>query len=648
MKKKKMILFAAMFAAVSCALDEPWAGREDRECFMMQASVEDASRDSVLSTGGTKAIGVLPAGDSLYLHSFSSGMAEPATKSSPVTELHSSFTCSGYSFSGAWSDSNQPNLFFAKEFTKNEYNIWNSADRYLWPGAGYSCRFYAVAPYSTTNPVITSGASDGGAPTFRYTVSDDPLQQTDVLESVSSDMAGDSYNYVRLKFRHTLAGIRVKASDFGVAGTISSVVIEGLRNTGSHVIGSNSWTNLSGSATYTVNASTVIGEENDYDLVSGDNTLLVIPQTCPSGSKMTITFVNKADGSSHTLTCDLSGKSLVMGEVTTYIISLDPDGWTGDWIGVSQPADFENTDAESEPQTISVKTYKQHITGIRKALRWQAEFSLNGGVTWSSTPPAWLALSETSGPGIEDEQLINVVVAKRTYEQQTISVQSEAEDQERSAALRIDTELGTSAEPADLSYYDYNGYKTTNMNTANCYVVHRPGWYKIPLVYGNAIKEGAVNKNAFFWPNIRSTTDSETGVVTYYDTEFEDSYGQKFNESSSPYVKAHMEAAGKSLGEAALLWFDSPCVMNVEAELRDKDSQCPYIVFHIPASKAYEGNALIAVKDNDGTVAWSWHIWICNRDLSPLAVTNYTSQVFNIMPVGLGWCGWGTQANFKI
>ena len=647
--KTKVSFIVSAILAVSCAIDEPWTGYEEDRLFMMQTTVDEPSQEVILSAGSTKSVGVLPSGDTLYVSSVSTGMADAMTKSAPVTELFPTFACSGYSFSGSWQGTETPDLFFNAQFTKNEYNIWNSADRYLWPGESVSCRFYAVAPYSDTNPKITSSASTAGAPSYAYTVPNDPAQQIDVLESVSDDMAGDSYNYVRLKFRHALAGIRVKTSDFGVSGTISSVVIEGLYNSGSRTVGASSWIGLTGNATYTVNPSAIVGEENDFNLVEGDNTLLVIPQTCPSGAKMTITFINKGDGSSHTLTCDLSGKQLSMGKITTYILSLDPNGWTADWIGVSQTADFVNTDADSDPQQISVKTYKQHITGIRKALRWSTEFSTDEGRTWTTTPPAWLSLSETSGPGIEDEQVINVVAAKRTYEQQLISVQNEAsEDEARSKAMQSDTELGTYDEPADLSYYDYNGYRAVSMNTANCYVVHRPGWYRIPLVYGNAIKNGSVNVNSFFWPNISSTTDAESGAVTYYDTDFRDSYDVAFTASSSPYVKAHIEAAGKTLGEVSLLWFDSPCIIEVEAELRDKGTQCPYIVFHIPAEKACEGNALIAVKDSDGNVAWSWHVWICNRDLSPLSLTNYTSQVFEIMPVNLGWNGWGTQATFKI
>ncbi len=38
---------------------------------------------------------------------------------------------------------------------------------------------------------------------------------------------------------------------------------------------------------------------------------------------------------------------------------------------------------------------------------------------------------------------------------------------------------------------------TTAMNTANCYIINAPGRYSLPLVYGNAIKNGATNSSAY-------------------------------------------------------------------------------------------------------------------------------------------------------
>ena len=55
----------------------------------------------------------------------------------------------------------------------------------------------------------------------------------------------------------------------------------------------------------------------------------------------------------------------------------------------------------------------------------------------------------------------------------------------------------------DLSRYDIYGNiypgatEGVPYNTANCYVVSAPGTYIFPIVYGNAIKNGAVNTDAY-------------------------------------------------------------------------------------------------------------------------------------------------------
>ena len=50
----------------------------------------------------------------------------------------------------------------------------------------------------------------------------------------------------------------------------------------------------------------------------------------------------------------------------------------------------------------------------------------------------------------------------------------------------------------DLSMLDCAGNERTDGQwTANCYMVHTAGDYKLPLVYGNAIKAGETNAAAY-------------------------------------------------------------------------------------------------------------------------------------------------------
>ena len=40
---------------------------------------------------------------------------------------------------------------------------------------------------------------------------------------------------------------------------------------------------------------------------------------------------------------------------------------------------------------------------------------------------------------------------------------------------------------------------------------------------------------------------------------------------------------------------------------------------------------------------WSWHIWVTERDLSSVEVTNFQNVTYKFLPVNLGWCGFGNE-----
>lgn len=166
-----------------------------------------------------------------------------------------------------------------------------------------------------------------------------------------------------------------------------------------------------------------------------------------------------------------------------------------------------------------------------------------------------------------------------------------------------------------------DGSSMAEESTANCYVVRANGKYKIPLVYGNAIKNGVVNSSAFY--NAAASTA------------FEDSYGGVFTADSSPYIKDHASARSASISSAEVLWTHGDAQVSVE----DVDSD--YLTFSV--SSFAPSNALVAVKDNNGTILWSWHLWLTEQDLSPVTITNHDGVNFQIMPVALGWNGWTTE-----
>lgn len=181
----------------------------------------------------------------------------------------------------------------------------------------------------------------------------------------------------------------------------------------------------------------------------------------------------------------------------------------------------------------------------------------------------------------------------------------------------------------DLSLYDIQGNKTSQRTTANCYVVSKPGKYKIPVVYGNAITGGKTNRKAYLYSGT---------YATYLNVleRFVDHLNQPVysgNDSSDPWVSNKY-----SLSKCQLLWQDSQnLVTDVYLSGGQGYKEEKFLCFEVKPENFNQGNAVIAVY-SDNIVAWSWHIWVTDSDLSPVAVRNQANKLYYALPVNLGWC----------
>ena len=204
---------------------------------------------------------------------------------------------------------------------------------------------------------------------------------------------------------------------------------------------------------------------------------------------------------------------------------------------------------------------------------------------------------------------------------------------------------GTESNPYDLSMYDIHGNPRTSRTTANSYVVSAPGWYKFPVVYGNAITNGADNKSAYdpygegaplkdHWDWVWGDFDVRENQHDVYMTEH---FFNAFNEPiSSPYVLVDVAASNP---QAVLVWQDTAVNDEIikygtnDLKLVGTGSNA-YIQFYIDKENIHQGNIVLAVRDGNGgaekDVLWSWQIWVCEKDLNPI-----TSK--NLMPYNLGW-----------
>ena len=194
-------------------------------------------------------------------------------------------------------------------------------------------------------------------------------------------------------------------------------------------------------------------------------------------------------------------------------------------------------------------------------------------------------------------------------------------------ALQEAAVRGTQASPIDLSFDNtgilHNGFLFDNKQyTANCYIVCAPGWYSFPLVYGNAIAAGSVNTDAYA-PNVSGTTALSP---------FVDACGQGI---TSPYINN----GPKPVTKARLEWTDVVGLVADEVSVVGSGTDAR-IVFEVPKAYIREGNALISALAADGSVLWSWHIWVSGAGGSewyPVKVVNKNNVDFDFMQINVGW-----------
>lgn len=160
----------------------------------------------------------------------------------------------------------------------------------------------------------------------------------------------------------------------------------------------------------------------------------------------------------------------------------------------------------------------------------------------------------------------------------------------------------------------------TARNTANCYLVHATGTYTLPLVYGNAIKDGADNKSAY-----TSTAATSENVLNPF-----------INHQSVGITDPYIKNNGITLTEAKLLWQDVEGMIDPSSVSISGDN----LTFRV-TDKINYGNAVLAVYDDQSPkqIAWSWHIWATDYKLgTDLKVTTYGGTTHKLLPVVLGWC----------
>ena len=556
--------------------------------------------------------------------------------------------------------------FDPKPYMDNELSeapAW-STNRY-WPRESDRIRFYAYAPQNVLvgGPDNIDGLPSGASiPSFEYKVSDEVKNQQDLLVA-SADYAGNLCQVAHLEFGHALTAVNIQIAGSVTDFELTGLVISGLKNQGTYtykwedgamvdgswIEGSNGdtdtissthdkggWTDLDGSASYTLFPRPVEGDQtpvtsleltgdtgSDVVFTDGNMLLLMMPQELGDEAKITVTGRDKVLNKDVTLTANIGGldtngdpKEWVAGKRVTYTLSFSSTN-------IQYTINVIANNKDNIPyygikdQSYTVQSYKtvtrSGLDPLVIPVPWTAVAIENGNEV---AIPAGLILSGTSGSGV-DLSVDNLNESfKFTLLPYLSSTNSKSHNNIVTGTSQLYARLGTKDVPYDLSTLNNYSTSATPYNTANCYLVFAPGYYTFPLVYGNAITNGATNSSSYngysgsYTQSLKTTdykgnVDGDSinvpcqGLGTFLD----------HNDAgiTGPWIVNTNSRGGKyAPATAEIVWQDEPYLVT-EVKLNDNKD---YIQFRVHEETVCDGNAVIAVKDSNGTIMWSWHIWV--------------------------------------
>jgi len=309
---------------------------------------------------------------------------------------------------------------------------------------------------------------------------------------------------------------------------------------------------------------------------------------------------------------------------------------------------------------VQFDTYKKNESGEKVYVPiGKVEYSADGVSGWTTTLPTTTFTADFDPDRMTTTGIRDKATAAMTgfdpIEKETVTVDAATR---HTQILRGRTPVGSDSAPRDLSLYTVEGKARTGDKrvTANCYVVNGGGWYKFPLVYGNAIDQEriagkGVNEQAYH-PGALS---SESRFLQT----FQNYLGAGI---TSPYI---LTDTGVSISdvEAVVVWSDAgpSALESVEQITNDNvsvlDEDHGYIRFFIDKTKIHQGNIVIALRKKESvdpakTILWSWHIWVSDLAMTPVRMSAVNERVpgetaarpyTDFMQHNLGACEEGTM-----
>lgn len=546
--------------------------------------------------------------------------------------------------------------WFNEEKTRNNGILYNTRS---WSWLQPHGRFYAVYPESTngSNGIKFSKPNGTTAPSIEFTVNTDVRKQVDLMTACSGNVHyATRFQAPRtnLQFRHALTAIRFAVGQnlsFNKTIkdiTLKNVLIKSKYTLSNKLDGTGAAWNHSGYDTrrnvtlsnvnYNTNenANSIVRDRSKYSNSNETNlaklddnyTFYMIPQDLDGKVEAEIIFTDNSR-----IKVPLKG-SWKAGTTRTYKLSEKNSSWTYTITATSPNAvAYNGTQANYK-----IESYRE-VNGTKQPVAWKVVgYSVDNGTSWTTTKPSWLkSLSkEQSNGGTVDEQ------GTATLGTDIVDLVAE-----RNKTLQNAAPLGTATAPYNLS--NATGAAAVQ-NTANSYLISAPGHYMIPLVYGNAIKNGQTNSSAY-----QKGSEANNTLKNFVD--------QEGYAITDPWIEKTNNGANRGIDLAWTIWSDEKDLVKLASNnglYRAADGNL-YIKFEVTKENIKSGNAVVAVRRSWQTqrqeqrqqgrkkvwvtvtethqqTLWSWHLWFAPKNaLDKITVTNKQGNKYDFTNEALGW-----------
>ena len=458
-------------------------------------------------------------------------------------------------------------------------------------------KFFAVHPAKDgSTPMVTT--TSGTNPVVNYSPKANAKEHIDVLVANTEAFNYDDYvsQKIPIRFSHATTAVYFKVgSDLSYNQKVKKIEIRNVLGSGTYDIATKTWTPSTTKKNFALEFDS--GDEFPTNISNkvmndGDGVFFMVPQDIPADADVKITFLS---GNSVVAKIGGNGKKWVAGTTRTYSISNSKDELDREFHITAKAAKTTfNYDETNAPFTVTSYSKSLKPGSIEKPEPWtitKYEFSADG-TNWTEGKPSMVAaMSSESGNGGTSAEARVMTLANDFHDYKA----------EREAALKAAPEA-----PGTVDLSKVNGPQ----ETANCYIVSASGKYSFPMVYGNAIKNGATNASSY------------TSSYPASEHIFNKFWGA--SEINSPYITG---ANG-----AKVLWTSTPDIVS------DVTINGSNVEFKVNKDKMKEASVIIGITSNtlgDHNVLWSWHIWITSKD-----VIDTSKDYFMREPLGFRHTEW--------